>query len=299
MSAGFLLFLRRPFLPGGDVYDFILGAGAGLEVSLGPRLTLFGEVNGTHLSNGQGIGTFNPAFNGVGGLLAASYALSPEPPPPPAAEPESDDPRARWTPGAIAEGTAGWAMQLVSGGRLRVAERLTSHFMTMLDAQALSYSGTPYEDIGLAVVGHWTRATVGFQATYEHLPGIAAVAEQLQVEAHLSDEVSSFVTGAVQQQNVLSGFFVGAAGLRTFPFPSLRIDGGLALTRSFAPGAVTDLGPYVAFEWQVSLPARAWQLSLFVERQLSTAEIGGVRLAWNMGATLRDLARRSGWMRIR
>ena len=201
MSAGFLLFLRRPFLPGGDVYDFILGAGAGLEIPLGPRLALFGEVNGTHLSNGQGIGSFNPAFNGFGGLLGASYALSPEAPPAPPEEPELDNPRARWTPGAIAEGAAGWAAQLVVGGRLRVAE-------------------------------------------------------QLQLAAHLSNEVSPFATGIVQQQSVFSGFFVGAAGIRTFPFPSLRIDGGLRLTRSFAAGATVDLGPYVAFEWQVPLRAR-------------------------------------------
>jgi hypothetical protein len=256
MSAGFLLFLRRPFLPGGDVYDFILGAGAGLEIPLGPRLALFGEVNGTHLSNGQGIGSFNPAFNGFGGLLGASYALSPEAPPAPPEEPELDNPRARWTPGAIAEGAAGWAAQLVVGGRLRVAERLASSLLTMLDAQAASYGGTRYKDVGLALVGQWTHATLGFQATYQHIPGIDAVAEQLQLEAHLSNEVSPFATGIVQQQSVFSGFFVGAAGIRTFPFPSLRIDGGLRLTRSFAAGATVDLGPYVAFEWQVPLRAR-------------------------------------------
>ena len=49
MSAGFLLFLRGPFLPGSDFYDIIIGIGigAGLELPLGPRLSVIGDLHAT------------------------------------------------------------------------------------------------------------------------------------------------------------------------------------------------------------------------------------------------------------
>jgi hypothetical protein len=51
-------------------------------------------------------------------------------------------------------------------------------------------------------------------------------------------------------------------------------------------------------EWQLPLGAPDWQL-LPVERELSTGNIAGLRLAWNMGESVRDVARRTGWMRVR
>jgi hypothetical protein len=35
------------------------------------------------------------------------------------------------------------------------------------------------------------------------------------------------------------------------------------------------------------------------EKQLSTIELAGVRFACDMGKTLRDVARRTGWTRLR
>jgi hypothetical protein len=76
-SAGMLLFLRQPFLPGGDFYDFITQLGAGLELRVGDRLSLAADVHAVHLSNGQGLGPFNPAFTGGGVLIGAVYAFEP------------------------------------------------------------------------------------------------------------------------------------------------------------------------------------------------------------------------------
>ncbi len=72
-----LLFLRQPFLPGGDFYDFITQLGVGLEVPVSDRLSLIADVHAVHLSNGQGLGPFNPAFTGGGVLLGAAYTLAP------------------------------------------------------------------------------------------------------------------------------------------------------------------------------------------------------------------------------
>jgi hypothetical protein len=80
LSAGFLLFLRGPFLPGGDFYEFILGYGAGLAIPIGARVSVMGDLQVVHLSNGQGLGPFNPAFDGYAGLIGINYALAHEPP---------------------------------------------------------------------------------------------------------------------------------------------------------------------------------------------------------------------------
>jgi hypothetical protein len=302
LSAGFLLFLRGPLLPGGDFYDFILGAGAGLEVPLGARLTLFGDLAVTHLSNGQGIGSYNPAYDGWGGLVGVTFPLQPPTEPAqalPSSVPDPPNPRATFTPGITTEAQLGWTTGLMSAGRIRTVERLTTQFLAIVDLGAAAFEDTPYEEVGLAVAGHWQPMTAGAQVTYQHLPGITALAEQAQVEAHLTRETSLFATGILQQQTVFADFVVAGFGLRVFPFDRLRFDGGVGMTRPLAPGASTTAGPYVALEWQLPVPSATWQLSLFAERQLSTNTVAGIRLAWNMGATLRDVARRTGWMVIR
>ncbi len=76
LSAGFLLFLREPFLPGGDFYEFILGYGAGLAIPIGARVSLIGDLQVVHLSNGQGLGPFNPSFDGYAGLVGITYAIA-------------------------------------------------------------------------------------------------------------------------------------------------------------------------------------------------------------------------------
>jgi hypothetical protein len=299
MSAGLLLFLRQPFLPGGDVYDFVLGMGVGLEVPVGSRTSIVGDLHFTHLSNGQGLGPFNPAFNGYGGVLAINRAFDPEPACEAAPPDVSESPPPDRTPGAIAEGGAGHGGQLVIGTRVRVAARLGASTLAMLDAESQRIGDLLYEDVGLALIRHWSLATIGIQLTYEHLPGIDAIAEQAQAEGHITREASLVATGIWQQQTFAGEFATAGGGLRLFPVPSLRIDGGERITRALVAGARTSAAPYWSVEWQLPIGAPAWQVSLFVETQLSTVELGGVRVAWRMGATLRVLARRTGWARLR
>ena len=66
-------------------------------------------------------------------------------------------------------------------------------------------------------------------------------------------------------------------------------------------GASLDDGfnPYVALDWQLPFGARTWQASLFIERQLAGLQIAGARISWDMGSTLYDLVRRTGWRRLR
>ena len=184
-SGGLLLFLRGPFLPGGDVYDFILQLGAGLEVPIGERLSLFGDLHVVHLSNGQGLGPFNPAFTGEGGLIGAAYALAaPGPPVAPAPVATVDEARPDWRPGATFDAGAGQA----AGGtewalRDRVAQKLTRHTLALMDIESGVVDSAHFVEAGLDLAGHWTFVSAGVHSGYRHAAGTGTFVESAQVEA--------------------------------------------------------------------------------------------------------------------
>lgn len=74
-ALGSLLFYTAPFPPGGDVYDFAWRIGGTLGYAFTPSLRVELGVRWMHVSNGQGIGAFNPAYEGLGGTLAAQIRI--------------------------------------------------------------------------------------------------------------------------------------------------------------------------------------------------------------------------------
>jgi hypothetical protein len=74
-ANGSLLFYTAHFPPGGDGYDFAwrIGGTLAYELSDGFRIEL--SSRWMHVSNGQGIGPFNPAYEGVGGSIGAQIRL--------------------------------------------------------------------------------------------------------------------------------------------------------------------------------------------------------------------------------
>ena len=301
-SAGLLLFLRQPFLPGGDVYDFVLQLGAGLEIPLGARLTLFGDVQAVHLSNGQGLGPGNPAFTGEGALLGAAYAL--EKPEAPTAQgdlrPPIDEARSGWRPGATFDagiGHAGSALEWAL--RDRVAERLTRHALALMDIESGNVGSNHFVEAGIDLAGHWTAVSAGVHSSYHRLTGEGTFIESAQVEANLSPEASLIAIGEIDLQSGAADILRGGVVLRLFPIDALLVElGGGDQRAPFAAGG-SGFRPYAAVDWQLPFRARSWQASLFVERQLEALEIAGARISWDMGPTLRELARRTGWRRLR
>jgi len=300
-SGGLLLFLRGPFLPGGDSYDFILQLGAGLEVPLGERLLLFGDLHAVHLSNGQGLGAFNPAFTGEGGLIGAAYALAP---PGPAVAPEPvttvDEARPGWHPGATFDAGAGQAAGATEWAlRDRVAQKLTRHTLALMDIESGMVDSAHFVEAGLDLAGHWTYASAGVHGGYRHGAGPGTFIAAAQVEAVVSHEASLVLMGQADLPDRAPDSVLVAAVLRLLPLDTLLIElgggarhvGGAAPTNTFAP--------YLALDWQLPFGVRTWQVSLFVERQLDELQIAGVRLSWDMGSTLYDLVRRTGWRRVR
>jgi len=302
MSAGMLLFLRRPFLPGGDVYDFVLEAGGGLEVPIGDRLSLFGDLHLAHLSNGQGLGAFNPAFGGEGGLVGADYALAPREADALASTPHPpvDEARPGWQPGATFDAEIGNVNgDLELGLRDRVAQRLSRRALAVLDAESGELAGAHFLEVGVDLAGHWTAASAGVHGGYRRYAGVSTYVEQVQLEANLTEEASLVAMGNWEIPDGFADTYRGAAILRVFPIDTVLVELGGGYQRVGSAPLNSGGTVYFAAEWQLPFHARTWQLSLFAVRQIDDLQLGGVRISWDMGATLRDLARQTGWRRVR
>jgi hypothetical protein len=304
-STGMLLFLRQPFLPGGDVYEFILQLGAGLEVTVNDRLSLFAELHATHLSNGQGLGPFNPAFTGEGGLVGAAYALAPpdsaadaaaESP----AESAVDEARPNWSLGATFDAEAGSADgTLEIAGRDRVAQRLTRHGLGLLEIESGDVDGHHLVEAGIDLAGHWTAASAGLYSAYRNLDGVDTFIEQLQVEANLSPEASLVAMGDWEIARPAPDGYRAALILRLYPIETFVIELGGGYNRIAGAGFRNGFTPAFALEWQLPFRRSTWQVSVFVERQVQDVQLAGLGFSWDMGSTLRDIDRRTGWRRLR
>jgi hypothetical protein len=326
-SAGTLLFPRAPFLPEGDVYDFILQLGAGLEIPVGTRLALFGDVQAVHLSNGQGLGPYNPAFTGEGVLVGAAYALAPPAPSSNASSDDSsddssnassdassdafagetarlpavDEARPNWAPGATFDAEVGNADgSLLLGARDRVAQRLSRHTLALMDIESGSIDGSHFLEAGLDLAGHWTRASAGVHSGYRHFVGTGTFVEQAQLEANVSPEATLVAMGEWDIPSLGADTLRAAAILRLFPIETFVIELGGRYNRIGGTPANSSVAPYFGLEWQL-LPFKrgSWQASLFLERQAQSLQLVGARFSWDMGSTLLDIARRTGWRRLR
>jgi hypothetical protein len=90
-----------------------------------------------------------------------------------------------------------------------------------------------------------------------------------------------------------------AAVLRLFPLETILIELGGGIRHVGGSAAGDAFVPSVGLDWQLPFGVRTWQASLFIERQLDELQIAGVRVSWDMGSTLYDLVRRTGWRRLR
>ncbi|MFO0630406.1 MAG: hypothetical protein U0325_32935 [Polyangiales bacterium] len=300
-SVGLLFFPRRPFLPGGDVYEGLLSFGGGVEVPLSPRVTLRAQAQYAHLSNGQGLGPHNPAFDGVGGTLSVGWSVGPvrEVPNVWTGAPQGS-PRPRGAPGVMVD---------LAGGRVdnawvalvgaRTFWPLGDRAVGGVDVAAGPLVGFVVSEVGLTAALHLDAVTLGARLGYTHFAGFHTVSLHAQVEAHLSPEVSLLAMGA--HARTLDGTSVSraAVGLRAFPLRWLALELGVGFDRLGDPRLGDGSDPYLGVEVQLPVGAPDWQVSLFLERQVSTLDLVGVRVAWGMGPTLRDVARRTGWRPLR
>ncbi|MFO0554608.1 MAG: hypothetical protein U0271_39895 [Polyangiaceae bacterium] len=71
--TGALVLYTSDFPPGGDIYNFVWRVGGELGYAFSPRWRL--ELGGRwmHVSNGQGLGPFNPSYEGAGVTLGSQF----------------------------------------------------------------------------------------------------------------------------------------------------------------------------------------------------------------------------------
>ena len=74
VEGGFgALFTTEAFPPGGTVWNFSQRYGLGIDVQITARLELAVAYRHVHFSNGKGLGSQNPSYNGDGVMLAISW----------------------------------------------------------------------------------------------------------------------------------------------------------------------------------------------------------------------------------
>jgi len=303
-SAGLLFFGRdTPFLPGGDLYDFVLSYGLGLDVHLG-RLTLGADVHYVHLSNGQGLVAANPAFDGVGVGLVARWALT-----------QPEELTSAWDRFPEPHGgrpcfQLGWTVDLDAGHaddaslytlRVRFMERLSETGLVLVDLEGGSLADARLLEGGIALVEQLDVATLGVHVGYRDFVGIDTVVAAIQAEVHASREVSIVALGELEA--TAGGDPLGRAGLglRAYPFPSLFVEVGVGFDRIGEQALDDASDPYLGLEWQLPFHFDNWQFSLFAERQISTIDMVGIRVAFTGAGylTLRDVDRHTAWRRLR
>jgi len=71
--TGALVLYTAHFPPGGDIYNFAWRMGGSLGYAVSPRCRLELGARWMHVSNGQGLGGFNPSYEGAGVTLGSQF----------------------------------------------------------------------------------------------------------------------------------------------------------------------------------------------------------------------------------
>jgi hypothetical protein len=273
-SLGVLAFPGTPFLPGGDVYEGIITFGAGVDLALTPRWTVGVAAFSVHLSNGQGLGAHNPAYDGTGASLTLAYVHA-APPPVVAALPP-----ARTSPDVVVEAAAGSIDDaLFVGGRVRAALDVAPWATAQLDVEAGSLDEHAVAEVGADVVGRVAWLAAGAHAGYRRYAGLDIAVLAGQLEARLTAEVVA-VASVHHERGDAGPLWRAGAGLRVAPAPTITVDLGVGWNRigddAVFGGDHSD--PYLGAEWRTPWRLADRHLAVFVERQIATLDVVGVRL---------------------
>lgn len=65
-ALGGIILYNKSFPPGGDIYNFIFRLGGTITFEVGNNYSLNFGLRRMHISNGQGVGSFNPFYEGNG-----------------------------------------------------------------------------------------------------------------------------------------------------------------------------------------------------------------------------------------
>lgn len=296
VNLGLLVFPRRPFLPGADVYEGIFAFAVGLELSLSPEWSCAMRGFAVHLSNGQGLGPHNPAYDGYGVAVGVARSLSA--PTLPAAPPS---PRAAaWMAVAGAEVGEGDAA-LLAGARARLAHRLARSMLAAAEVAGGTFAKFSFGEIQTALVGQPAFASAALALGYRRFAGVDIALGTAQVEAHLTPEASLVLMGHHERSSGFGSTSRAAVGLRAFPLARVAVDVGMGFDRLGDDDVFADdhADPYVRIEWIAYANTHGSAVSLFLDRQVSRLNLLGVQVSFAGAADLRQRDRVDGWRPLR
>ena len=300
VSVGLLLFPNQPFLPGGDVYDGIISFGASLHVPLGAHLALHLRTFVVHLSNGQGLGRHNPAFDGWGAGVGVSGASQ-------SALQVIDHPQGRPPTPRHFTWAAGYSLGETDGaqihsGQVRATGRFAAWLLGSVEVWGGSLDQHGFGQVSAAAISHNNVLAVALEGTYRRYAGANIGAATSQWEWHITPEASFLAMGQHERSYAFGTLWRAGGGLRVFPLSRLAIDVGLGWDRINAPHPAGDnqFNPYFTIEGIIwSFDEGSSSLSLFVDRQISSLNLVGLRIAGGFNGNLRSRDRVQCWRPLR
>jgi hypothetical protein len=185
-------------------------------------------------------------------------------------------------------------------GRLLVAQRLTGPLSIVADLEYGAFVGERLMEGGAALVLHLDELiSAGAHLGYRDYAGLGSVIAAGQLEWHAMPAASLVGLLHFEHSNFDGDRWRAGFGMRTYVRDSLMILVGLGFNDLTSDGTFEDItDPFVGFEWRLPVAGGAWQVSLYGERRISTLDVAGLRLAWNMGSTPRRSARHDAWRRL-
>jgi len=302
-GLGVLVFPERPLLPGGAAYDGLVTFSLGIDARLGPNLTAGARAMAVHLSNGQGLGRHNPAYDGFGSAIELVWEPGRQGPlQERVAAPDRRTGRERLGPGVVIDGAMGrFAEGLLATARARVTARLSRDTLALFDLECGSADRLAFGEVGGALVAHLGPASFGAHGGYRGFAGASIGVATIQVEGHVTPELSLIVMGHHEGSHAFGRVERAALGARAFPVPEIALDIGLGFDRigDDAVFGQDHVDPYLGFEWRLPWRLDELTFSLFLERQVSTLDLAGLRIAFDTGSDPRAFARYDGWRRLR
>ncbi len=185
--------------------------------------------------------------------------------------------------------------------RVVLAQRLgTAGLVALLDTEAGYLGGFTLAEVGAGLVGHLGEVSVGGRVGHRWFASFEVVVGTLQAEWHATPEVGFVAMGHWEGAAVGDDTWRAALGARAFPFRSLFCEIGVGFNRIGQDNFGGDTSdPYLSVEWQLPINTEDWQVALFVERQVSTLDLAGLRLGYGMGQSAHEVVRGAGWRPVR
>ena len=297
-----LLGTEDDFPSGGTSFNGTRHAGAGLAFDLTHHLRLTLGVRQQHVSNGRGLVSDNPSWDGFGGYVGLSIDVTPS--------------AARERPLRSIEAQDGWAWSLRSearagdlgdetGGGAQVAldTRLTDQLYLQARVSSDSIDGESLVEGGLALYLRGDHGLLGLALDRQELDVFEDNELSIFAERYANDLVTVAATLGYEGRNFRPDRVAGGLSLRLYPFESLLVESGIGFRDSIDDFDSGSIDLPLGLEYAPGFLRQAG-VSLFVEDGLrDDGRMGGIR--WNLASSrdkasaLRDLHRASGPVRHR